>query len=455
MVLVKELLLSTQITAVKVNEEAVFIGEGQYLHVHSLLTGERLAGVRVFQAATIHGIKIISSSNGSSIIWKTLVWGQKSLAVIWFKPTENKCLVYTKEKHFEDWIVDAVWEDLTHILVATAHNALLHVKVTEGPAEHILPGSETNKTLDDSTLGCFEIRGKEQCSENCILYCGCIVVGSGFHESAVLLAGTVFSQVLIWGPWGEKDQHGRIAPLHCLTGHQGVLFSINFCQEENVITTTSDDRTLIIWKIHKQDESSSKVKKYWNCCQITEEHKCYGHGSRVWKSLILLFCYISVGEDSKVCVWSHDGELRMSWHGHDGACIWSIDASADGTKIVTGGGDGSVKSWCLQQEGSKNPEVMIKLPWVSVDTEMKADSGIFNRSFQNKRNVREIQSVSETHDVKCDDDINLSNNLFERDLEVHSQTPTSVLSSVATEDFPRCVALFGVDTYLVMLDSGK
>ncbi|XP_064098237.1 tRNA (34-2'-O)-methyltransferase regulator WDR6-like [Macrobrachium nipponense] len=424
MVLVKELLLSTQISAVKVNQDTVFIGEGQYLHIHSLATGERLADIRVFQAAAIHGIKIISSLDRSSIIWKTLVWGQKL----------GSHLVQANRK-------------------PQLHNALLHVKVIEGPAEHILPGSETNKPLDNSALGCFEIRGKEQCSENCILYCGCIVVGSGFYESAVLLAGTVFSQVLIWGPWGEKDQHGRLVPLHCLSGHQGVLFSINFCQEENVITTTSDDRTLIIWKIHKQDENVSKVKKYWNCCQITEEHKCYGHGSRVWKSLILPFCYISVGEDSKVCVWSHDGELRMSWQGHDGACIWSIDASEDGTKIVTGGGDGSVKSWCLKQEGSKNPEVMIELPWVSVNTETEADS--FSRSFQNKTNVREIQSRTETHDVKCEDDINISNNLFECDLEVHSQAATSVHSSVVTEDFPRCVALFGVDTYLVMLDSGK
>ncbi|XP_068226019.1 tRNA (34-2'-O)-methyltransferase regulator WDR6 [Palaemon carinicauda] len=456
MVEVKELLLSTQITAVKVKENTVFIGEGQYLYIHNLDTGEKLAGTRVFQAAAIHGLQIITSLNGSSAIWKALVWGQKSLSIVLFKPAENICMIHTKEKHFEDWIVDAVWEDLCHIIVATAHNTILYVRLIEEPAEYTHPESETVKP-EDNCFGKFEIERKEQCSENCILYCGCIVVGSGFHGSAVLLAGTVFSQVLIWGPWGEKNQHGKIIPFHCLSGHQGVLFSINFCPEQDVITTTSDDRTLMIWKIHKQDESNSEVLRYWNCCQITEEHKCYGHGSRVWRSLVLPLCYISVGEDSKVCVWDHNGAMKMSWLGHDGACIWSVDASEDGTKIVTGGGDGSVKSWCLRLGEPQIPEVMIRLPWIRSDYEIKA--GTYKTISQNRRDCKKIKNEPETSDLKFDVDVNTDSIIQDSFSEIYNQTGASVnkikTNSVVAEDFPRCVAILGIDTYLVMLDSGK
>lgn len=60
-------------------------GEGQYLHIHNLNSGNRLATHKVFEAAVVHGIKIRPVKNEESRNWVVGVWGQKSLAVLLYK----------------------------------------------------------------------------------------------------------------------------------------------------------------------------------------------------------------------------------------------------------------------------------------------------------------------------------------------------------------------------------
>lgn len=177
-----------------------------------------------------------------------------------------------EERCLEDWIVDVAWEkDLSHVVLATAHNSLLRYEI-ENLAERFKDkfsnvnndreGSRETKTVKEKldkkeqgthhcqlsdleyghALGKHEhilMHGKIQqqrlntlqrpdkhviaraeCAEKCVLFCGQVVMMSGSWESVVLLAGMVSQQIVLWGPWGEMDDSGRIVPLHRLIGHQ-------------------------------------------------------------------------------------------------------------------------------------------------------------------------------------------------------------------------------------------
>lgn len=58
------------------------------------------------------------------------------------------------------------------------------------------------------------------CVERCVLFSGHLVMMSGCWEGAVMLAGTMALQVMVWAPWGPRNSDGNALPLHCLWGHQ-------------------------------------------------------------------------------------------------------------------------------------------------------------------------------------------------------------------------------------------
>ncbi|XP_047474856.1 WD repeat-containing protein 6-like isoform X2 [Penaeus chinensis] len=512
MVTIKNVLLTTQITALEVKLRYVFLGEGQYLHIHNLDTGNRLATHKVFEAAVVHGIKIRPVKDEASRSWVVGVWGQKSLAVLLYKflPGNEICSLI-EERRFEDWIIDAVLEDnLSHIVLATAHNSLIRYKLQyskdleEHPYQDTFLESEGNCLVHEGKEDCVQNKShldcnaiktdtnsfpaktelltwkntrwkpdrcvlvKVDCTENCILYCGHIVLMAGNWESAVLLAGTVFSQVLIWGPWCSTDPSGRVAPIHCLSGHEGVLFSINFSVAQGLLTTTSDDRTLRMWNIipkyplsdadsppSLQLYNREQVQKYWLDAEITEKHICYGHGARVWQSLILSSCVVSVGEDSKVCVWDQQGKLITWWKAHDGSCVWTVAAAEDEGQLVTGGGDGSVKTWSLNITDSPKSEPLLNGPWCLTDKETplieKEHSKVIDASPQLPASENSEGHKAEM--LKNGEFFEVIN--FEGTETTESCTKNNPNQLPKATDFPRCVALVGVNQFLLAMDSGR
>lgn len=129
--------------------------------------------------------------------------------------------VLLEEDSLADWIVDVAWEgDASHLVIALAHNTLLRYQLPI--STHT--GQNTN-TLDIHTPGRpipnEKVVRVAECTEKSVLYSGCIVMTAGTWESAVLLAGTVGQEVLVWGTGGEvNDNDNRIRPYHRLRGHQ-------------------------------------------------------------------------------------------------------------------------------------------------------------------------------------------------------------------------------------------
>nr|XP_053629192.1 WD repeat-containing protein 6-like isoform X2 [Cherax quadricarinatus] len=429
-----------------------------------------------------------------------------------------------EERLFGDWIVDAAWEhDFSHIVLALAHNSLLrfHIqnlqellndkftfensqregskticvvtKPLDKREENIYYGdlsvlssghlSENRKNItylnipNDIQQQVINFQKENnpivataECTEKCVLFCGRVVMMSGSWESAVLLAGMVSNQLIIWGPWGERDNNGRIIPLHCLLGHQGSLFSVNFCPVQNIITTTSDDRSLRVWNVVHIKQCSRKHFKqtsyscseqdiqYWKESQIVEKLKCYGHSARVWRSLILPSCIISVGEDSKVCVWDQEGILITSWRAHDGASIWSIAATECADKVVTGGGDGSVKSWCLDFKTNSGALPLNNLPWIcdiQALSHGEKNQDILSVKILSENPGQQVSNVLKNCENIEDNNsqLNIKNSLFKecgmKTLKINQREKSVKL------DFPRCLALLGMKTFLVMMDSGN
>ena len=134
----------------------------------------------------------------------------------------------------------------------------------------------------------------------------------GSHLDDLFLAsGTVFNQILLWRIHGKKDEQNKTLVLHRLTGHEGVIFSINFNKAGTLLSSVSDDRSIRLWKIPnlKSLETNGCVEPF---CLV------YGHTARVWDAKLLEKCFISIGEDLVCNVWSYDGNIVKTHRGHTG-----------------------------------------------------------------------------------------------------------------------------------------
>jgi len=194
----------------------------------------------------------------------------------------------------------------------------------------------------DTELQVISVQG---CEEKCILYSG-VLLPPGEQDGVCVLAGSVFSQVLIWR---SRLDLGDSRVLHRLYGHEGVIFSLNYDWKRHVICSTSDDRSARVWGVKFADEA-----KTWDTAEISLKHKLYGHTARVFRSLIMDSSLITVGEDSKICVWNlESGNLdRTITDAHCGSPIWSL-CMLGADVLVTGGGNSAVSTWNLQNNSSE------------------------------------------------------------------------------------------------------
>jgi WD40 repeat protein len=88
-------------------------------------------------------------------------------------------------------------------------------------------------------------------------------------------AGTVTNQILIWSALDENDCTGLVKDLHpssgkesvqfqsktvchTLSGHEGVIYSCKFGGDGEFIASTSDDRTVRLWRRNRKSVSCGK-----------------------------------------------------------------------------------------------------------------------------------------------------------------------------------------------------
>ncbi|KAK7869751.1 hypothetical protein R5R35_008286 [Gryllus longicercus] len=294
-------LLRTAVTCLGIIDNHVISGMGGFIRIFNILSSRLVAQMCVFNDCKLHGI-----SKGSVNYF--VVFGGRKIAIIYYSLESLKIETLW---HVDDWILCACWLEDENIAIGTAHNTVI----------------------------LWNWRAQEKvksiiCEERCILYSSTFV-GSSWDQ-LVVFAGTVFQEVIIWSP-SDNETSGLDCPvLHRLQGHKGVIFSSHYNPATGRIHTTSDDRSVKGWQVRPAHP------RKWQLAEINLVNTMYGHTARVWKSVGLGKCTISIGEDSQMCVWNLKGELLNRWSLHQGGSIWSIACSEEKRLLVTGGSDGSI-----------------------------------------------------------------------------------------------------------------
>ncbi|KAL1459286.1 hypothetical protein WDU94_011287 [Cyamophila willieti] len=318
--MIESLLVKTYVNCVKfLNEQYVLASAGNLCQVYDVNISKLITNLTIFKSQRIHGIVV---NDG-----KVLFFGGFNLALVQILKKENHInLKIISEWTTIHWIQDVSFFDDDHYAVLGSTNVLYLYKY------------DTNKgILMDKT---------EHCREKSVLYSGKIL-GSTW-SNAVVLCGTVFSQVTIWSPMIENSNI-----FHRLIGHTGVIFSVTYHEGNQTICSTSDDRSLRMWKVEM--ERSDNTVENWHHAKITLVYSIFGHTARVWRNLQLNNGQIiSIGEDGQLKVWWKDTCVHY-WNTHLNGNVWSMDYNETSQLIVTGGGDGGVCVWPLSANEITEP----------------------------------------------------------------------------------------------------
>ena len=155
-------LLGTDISG----DECILVGQGSFISL--LKQNQTLLKLKVFTASYVHEILRF----GSDI----LVLGGKSVCLL--EVQGGKVIIKSSEEIFQDWIWDALKIN-NRFFFLTAHNRVI---------------------ATDEQLNTFQTYG---CKEKCILYSGHL---ESWNGEVCVLAGSVFSEVLIWTRSLKEDQ---------------------------------------------------------------------------------------------------------------------------------------------------------------------------------------------------------------------------------------------------------
>jgi WD40 repeat protein len=232
--------------------------------------------------------------------------------------------------------------------------------------------------------------------------------GTGLNGDDLSLAvavGTVSNQILVWNAIDESDgkqilhecntsierddtntsESANIAVImsrkkvsHTLSGHLGVIYSCKFGLRGAYIASTSDDRTVRLWKRNNQDENKSHKGAINDPYEIpsdvrmiTNSEECnyilqwtgFSHAARVWDCDFISLPndtgshtsfggVITSGEDATLKVWNmEDGSLLSTLKGHACQSIWKVCSAekriknTDSSFAVSGANDGSINIW--------------------------------------------------------------------------------------------------------------
>ena len=269
---------------------------------------------------TIHGARQTSAGF-------LIVFGGRQLALL-HNETFHTLKVNQKDVlHVSDWIWDA----------------RLHQKsFQDGNGEGLLALGLANNTcevwkLRTETSTSFSAIRQHCCGNQiqCITYCMAMNGWSKSTGSLIIASGTVWNEILLWNV-EESDTTTTDRPVtFILKGHEGVILSLKFNKEGNLLASTSDDRSVRLWSILHGSEGAL----LW---------VAWGHTARVWDvAFSASHGIVSSGEDGTARLWDvHDGHERAIFRNYVSHSLWRVDVSGECAALGTN--DGSVKCWDLR-----------------------------------------------------------------------------------------------------------
>jgi len=268
-------------------------------------------------------------------------------------------------------------------------------------------------------------------NDHSITYCMDIFPSSS--SGAVVAFGSVTQEVLVWSLEEEAACAGSATAAttissvaatsvqratgkqQSLRGHEGVIHSVRFDGTGGRLASTSDDRTVRLWRYYAEGADDGEWRPEW---------AAWGHAARCWD---VAFCcerdtmllILTTGEDGTARLWSEDGSPVAVFRGHASLSVWSVDTCS--MVAVTGGDDGTVAVYDLRDYVTANnilpsPVVAtsILVPDDSHRLLQEVSTDVTHQQKKNKKPKRNRNKVSQNAIVGIEFFSNTRDNMSER-----------------------------------------
>ncbi|XP_055079329.1 WD repeat-containing protein 6-like [Periophthalmus magnuspinnatus] len=376
--------LVAPVTALEfIQNEFVLSGEGPVLTVYSLHPPKSCSSLSVLQHQRIHGIRprrgdakapAQEKSGRNPSFYNLAVFGGKAVRLIRLHPLDPFQLETIRPiMELHDWILDVRWmsgDPHPFLCIALAHNSAL------------LLDTETETTLF-----------RQSCSEGCLLYSALVLAHKSWSDT-VIVGGTVFNQLVIWKPGDVAESLESKSPVvRRLLGHSGVIFDISYSQNEGVLASASDDRSVRIWQIGNLGGNGGQCGNQNPVCL----HVLYGHQARVFSVRLLNSKVFSAGEDGTCLMWDN-GQVIQTLKGHRAGGVRALAISSESCEkaiwVASGGADGGVRLWKLgvKQDQVEDNEENLK--------DLKFPIGKINAKELKKQKVKQQDKGLSSESVK-------------------------------------------------------
>lgn len=214
-----------------------------------------------------------------------------------------------------------------------------------------------------------------------------IVAGHSFKEnedSPVLVSGSRDKTLMIWKLYGENRDGLYGEPYRCLTGHNHFVSDLALSNDNNMVLSSSWDKTLRLWDLKTGKTSRRFVGhtkevyavalsqdnrqiisagadlgiKLWNTVG-ENKYTTEANNHTDWVSCIRYSpltkstkvdskpYFASVGWDGRLKIWNTNFQIRFSFKAHQGN-INALSISPNFKYVATGGKDKTLNIWDVQ-----------------------------------------------------------------------------------------------------------
>ncbi|KAK6527147.1 hypothetical protein TWF281_010340 [Arthrobotrys megalospora] len=312
---------------------------------------------RVFKRERIQGMQQSTHTESGELDTSLLLWGGKRFQIIRLSDLKNpnfSMSIEEEEISAPDWILHSVFlesdDKIPTIAIMTAHNTVLTYRHDLG----------------------IELASRYKwypSPERCLLYSATLIIDSTspVRNNLIVMAGTVFGEVLLWKLDTSQDKAPTKLGLSArYLSHEGSVFGVAISPDFSYAASCSDDRTIRLWDIRAGTTNSE------GCREVREPLAIgWGHQARIWGIRFLRedqgkVRIISFSEDLTAKVWSlkSDGSKSLlctqtfkNLHSASGKNIWSLAVHPSEWRFVTGGADGGVASWNMPDGSHEDPAI--------------------------------------------------------------------------------------------------